>query len=55
MQTVVGVNAWVLHQNEDIFGADAAYFRPERWLGSKEELSLMNENLFSVSFIILAA
>lgn len=32
--TIVGVSAWVLHQNPIIFGADAAYFRPERWLSS---------------------
>lgn len=31
-QTVVGANSWVIHQDKDIFGADADTFRPERWL-----------------------
>lgn len=35
--TVVGVNAWVLHFNKEIFGYDADEFRPERWLDSSEE------------------
>jgi cytochrome P450 len=30
--TRVAVNAWVLHRNEEIFGADPKVFRPERWL-----------------------
>ncbi|KAE8308658.1 cytochrome P450 [Aspergillus transmontanensis] len=34
---IVGVNAWVAHYNEDIFGRDAATFRPERWLESDKE------------------
>ncbi|KAF1922262.1 putative cytochrome P450 [Didymella exigua CBS 183.55] len=29
---VVGCNAWVLHQNKEVFGEDADVFRPERWL-----------------------
>ncbi|USW55637.1 Putative cytochrome P450 [Septoria linicola] len=45
--TCVGVNAWVLHHDEEIFGTDADLFQPELWLRSKEEVSLMNENLFS--------
>ncbi|KAH7000795.1 cytochrome P450, partial [Ilyonectria destructans] len=41
--TTVGVNTWVAHQNKNVFGADAAIFRPERWLeASPEQLSLMN-------------
>lgn len=36
--TTVGVNAWVSHRNQSAFGADAAVWRPDRWLeaGGKE-------------------
>ncbi|KAL2075965.1 hypothetical protein VTL71DRAFT_908 [Oculimacula yallundae] len=30
--TIVGISAWVIHRNRDIFGEDADVFRPERWL-----------------------
>ncbi|KUI58928.1 Pisatin demethylase [Cytospora mali] len=46
--TTVGVNAWVLHRNREIFGEDAEHFRPERWLeASEEERIAMNRHLFS--------
>ncbi|KAH7063540.1 pisatin demethylase [Macrophomina phaseolina] len=32
----VGVNPWVAHYNEDVWGKDAAQFRPERWLEASE-------------------
>ncbi|KAI0391871.1 cytochrome P450 oxidoreductase [Xylariaceae sp. FL0594] len=43
----VGVNAWVLHRDRTIFGDEADAFRPERWLGAKEERARMNQCLFS--------
>ncbi|OBT82176.1 hypothetical protein VE02_09178 [Pseudogymnoascus sp. 03VT05] len=35
--TIVGMNAWVIHQNKDIFGDDAASFNPGRWLRNEAE------------------
>ena len=35
--TVVGVNAWVLHRNQQVFGPDVETFRPERWLEGENE------------------
>lgn len=35
--TIVGVSAWVLHRNTDIYGGDVEAFRPERWLTSDTE------------------
>ncbi len=29
--TTVGMNAWVAHRNESVFGKDAEIWRPERW------------------------
>lgn len=30
--TIVGVSAWVIHRNKEIFGEDVEAFRPERWM-----------------------
>jgi cytochrome P450 len=35
--TIVGVNPWVMHTNEEIFGADAEQYVPERWLQGESE------------------
>jgi len=35
LQTVVGVNPWVVHRNREVFGEDVESFRPERWLGEE--------------------
>lgn len=48
--TIVGVNAWVMHCNEEIFGVDVAEYKPERWLGlSEDAVSEMKRHIFSVS------
>ncbi|TQN69319.1 Pisatin demethylase, partial [Colletotrichum shisoi] len=43
--SIVGINSWVQHRNKTLFGEDAEYFRPDRWLISDEaRLSVMNRN-----------
>lgn len=45
--TVVGCNAWVLHQNKEVFGEDADEYRPERWMESEPaRLSKMRQSMF---------
>ena len=47
--TIVGMNAWVLHRDKQVFGDDVETFRPERWLdASEEQLRLMNRSFFPV-------
>jgi cytochrome P450 len=52
-QTVVGVNSWVAHANDEVFGPDAETFRPERWLESKEKASNMERSFMAVSAFAL--
>lgn len=35
--TVVGMNAWVINRNKQVFGQDADIFNPERWLRNDGE------------------
>ncbi|KAJ5588333.1 cytochrome P450 pisatin demethylase [Penicillium hordei] len=44
--TNVGVNSWVLHYDTNIYGPDAATFRPERWLEADEQQSKLMEQGF---------
>ena len=49
--TVVGIHAWVIHRDEDIYGRDASEFRPERWLeADAEQLKRMERCFLSVSY-----
>ncbi|EME50407.1 hypothetical protein DOTSEDRAFT_77415 [Dothistroma septosporum NZE10] len=46
--TEVGINSWVAHYDEDIWGRDAKQYRPERWIeaqGDAERLRVM-ENFY---------
>jgi len=46
--TIVGCNAWVIHQRREIFGEDASDFRPERWIeGDPDSIKKMNNNFFA--------
>ncbi|RAO74216.1 uncharacterized protein BHQ10_010228 [Talaromyces amestolkiae] len=46
--TVVGVNAWVIHGDESIWGKDVHQFRPERWLIEKEKLAYLDQHFLAV-------
>lgn len=35
--TIVGVNAWVLHRQAEVFVDDVEVFKPERWLADTDE------------------
>ena len=47
--TIVGMNAWVVHGDRNVFGQDADSFRPERWLReegeSEEEFKMRLKNM----------
>ncbi|PIB00420.1 Pisatin demethylase [Cercospora beticola] len=45
--TQVALNGWVLHRDQEIFGADAHLFRPERWL--EGDAKTMERYMFQVS------
>ncbi|GME57771.1 hypothetical protein GTA08_BOTSDO13424 [Neofusicoccum parvum] len=45
--SVLGMNAWVMHANKDVFGDDAEEYRPERWLVSKEEIGRMDRSILT--------
>ena len=47
-QTVVGINSWVAHRNESVFGADVDKFIPERWLVDDEHYKRMDRYFMAV-------
>ena len=48
--TVVGINPVVVHHNTEVYGSDAAIFRPERWLeADPERVKFMDRTLLTVS------
>lgn len=55
--TTVGMNAWVLHYDREVFGEDVNDFRPERWEESErltdiERLKAMERSFFAVCLTI---
>jgi cytochrome P450 len=44
--TVVGINAWVVHHDNGVFGEDADIFRPERWL--EGDTRIMERTMYQV-------
>ena len=51
--TVVGISAWVVHRDKEVFGQDAAEWRPERWLCDRATRNKMEETLFTVCLPLL--
>jgi hypothetical protein len=51
---VVGINAWVIHSDESIWGKDVHEFRPERWLVDKERLAFLDQHFLAVSNSLLS-
>lgn len=48
--TVLGVNAWVVHRDQEVYGTDAADWRPGRWIeAASEQRKVMERTLFAVS------
>lgn len=45
---MVGINAWVVHRDHTVFGADAESWRPERWLCERAERKRMEDTLLTV-------
>ena len=48
--SIVGVNAWLVNFEKEIFGEDFDDFKPERWLEADlDKIGEMKRTLFSVS------
>lgn len=45
----MGVNTWVIHRNQAVFGSDADSYRPERWIDNPELVVEMERNFLAVS------
>jgi cytochrome P450 len=52
--TIVGINAWVVHHNKEVYGFDTDAFRPERWLEAEPaQLKMMEQSFLSVSWMLV--
>lgn len=48
--TIVGINAWVAHRDQSVFGSNACAWDPNRWLRADEDRrKLMERSLLTVS------
>lgn len=45
--TVVGMSAYTMHRNKEVWGEDAAIFNPDRWLGEDSKRLMNNMVTFS--------
>lgn len=52
--TSLAVNGWVLHRDRGVFGQDAEFFRPERWLEDEEAARVMERYMFQVCSLFLS-
>ena len=48
--TAIGASAAVINQDSNVFGPDAAVFRPERWLKESDRVTQMHRLIFSWGF-----
>ncbi|KAL9581929.1 MAG: hypothetical protein Q9212_003604 [Teloschistes hypoglaucus] len=48
--TRIGMANWAMQRSQEIYGADANYFRPERWLESEGEQKLRMERTHELVF-----
>ncbi|KAI1078693.1 cytochrome P450 [Whalleya microplaca] len=44
--TRLALNGWVLHRDKEVFGNDADFYRPERWLEDPEVARVMERYMF---------
>lgn len=48
--TDIGITGWVTQRDKEVFGADADFFRPERWIEVDEvQVRRMDKNMLAVS------
>ena len=52
-QTLLSVNPWLIHRNQDCFGVDAETYNPERWLGDADKVRQMEKYLIPVSAFMI--